>query len=149
MNEEIIYQKNKLFKYTRISRIGETIKFEEYKYGDRSIIQFHFSKLGVIESFTRVYHLGPIASSVFIGVLSSILLYKKWGTGEWTFYFALIPLCLILIGYLYYLMIGIHYGEVEISIGEHKKNLYMTKKDYINLREKIDKIRFATNENGQ
>jgi len=136
--EDIIFQSNSFLNNLRITYKYGLVKIEEYHYGNRSVLKFHVSKLNQIHSFSRVYHLGMIITSIFLGILSTILLIKKWSSNEWTFFLALIPLTIIALGYVYYFVIGIKVGEVVLEFDGSKKYLYMTKENYLELKEKID-----------
>lgn len=91
-------------------------------------------------NFSRVYHLGPLITSLYLGVLSIILVIKRWNSGQWTLYFGISIVAIIFIGYIYYFLKGIQYGEVELDVNNSKIPLYMTKFEYLGLKNKIDLI---------
>jgi len=140
MKKIILHENKGVFSFVRLALQGEIVSYEKYHWGNREVLKFHSSLLSGANTFSRIYHLGLIVSSIFIGSLSTILLIKKWGTMEWTFYLAVIPLIIIALGYIYYFLRGRKYGEVEIQIYGRKKQLYMTLDKYKILREFMESL---------
>lgn len=139
-SERILYKQENLFTSIHIFEDEEVIRILEKNYGALQDCRFHKSHLKPATKFSRVYHLGPIITSLVVSSLSILLLVKKWHTNEWTFYLGAIPLIIVIIGYLYYLVNGMNYGEVEFNYEDEKNHLYMKKKEYDLFRTKLDTL---------
>lgn len=140
MTESIIFEKNGLFRSLRISLIDEFIIYEERSFGSKQILKFHYSKLKSQEYFSRLYHIGPALAALYISVQSIRLLVVEWASFNWKFYLALIPLTTILLGCLYYLVYGRHFGEVLLNIDDIRKYLYIRKDEYLKLITNIEQL---------
>lgn len=66
---------------------------------------------------------------------------NKWHTQHWTLYSGFTVLALIVLGLVYYFMIGKKTGVVELNIGDSILNLYMTLPEFIALKENLDQLK--------
>jgi hypothetical protein len=140
MRDSVIFEKNGVFSYLRISLLEEFITYEERSFGSTEILKFHYTKLQNQKKFSRIYHIGPALAALFIGVQSLRLLLAEWASFNWKFYLAITPLTFILIGSLYYFFFGRHFGEVILNIDDIVKHLYIREDEYHKLNTNIEKL---------
>ena len=116
------------------------IFYTHFNLGKKEIIQSPIKSLSKEISFSRLYHIGPIVSSIIIFILSVVLIIKKWTTHEWTLYLGLITASIVGISFLFYMLKGKEYGEVKLSFGGTEKLIYMTSHQYYDLKKRLQSI---------
>jgi hypothetical protein len=118
----------------------DVVHYKESTLLRKKVYQTPLYKLDKNISFSRTHHFPFFLPPAYLLFLSARLTIKRWETGGWTLYLGLIVMSVILIGIVYYLLIGKNYGEVELQFGDTKLPLYMTKKDYLALQERLTSI---------
>ncbi len=138
---KIIYKNTKTFTKTLLFEEGGVVFYHRTTPFEKTIYQIPTEQLGKDIAFSRAYHAPFFIPPAFLSFLSIRLIIKKWFVGDWTLYLGLTVLTLICFGLIYYFIIGKKTGEIELDFGDLKLLLHMNKKDYLELKERLDNLK--------
>lgn len=108
---------------------------------EKTIYQIPTEQLGRDISFSRTYHAPFFILPAFLSFLSIRLIIKKWFVGDWMLYLGLAVLVIICFGLMYYLVVGKKTGKIELEFGDLKLLLYLSKGDYLELKERLNHLK--------
>ena len=138
---KIIYKNTKILSETLLFEEGGVVFYNRTTPFEKTIYQITTEQLGRDISFSRSYHAPFFIPPAFLSFLSIRLIIKKWFVGDWTLYLGLTVLALICFGLMYYFIVGKKTGEIELDFGDLKLILYVNKRDYLELKERLNNLK--------
>lgn len=132
-----LYIQNGWLKKVEILLENDFVIYKEWDLMERKVYRIPFKHFSETLSFSRQYHAPFFIPPLFLGFLSVRLILARWETGGWTLNLGWSILTSIALIGLYYLLVGKHTGEVELSLGTHSVSLFMPYKKYLSLQNEL------------